>query len=71
MAGGNTFNHNKPDPKHLTDTIEIVGGNLKKTIMIGDSENDADAAKLAGIPMVLLKDGYTDRKTEQIYHNYL
>ena len=30
VAGGNTFNHNKPDPKHLTDTIEIIGGNLKK-----------------------------------------
>ncbi len=24
VAGGNTFNHNKPDPKHLTDTIEII-----------------------------------------------
>ena len=41
MAGGNTFNHNKPDPKHLTDTIEIIGGNLKKSIMIGDSETDS------------------------------
>ena len=30
VAGGNTFNHNKPDPKHLTDTIEIIGGNIKK-----------------------------------------
>ena len=31
VAGGNTFNHNKPDPKHLTDTIEIIGtkGNIK------------------------------------------
>jgi len=30
VAGGNTFNHNKPDPRHLTDTIEIIGGDKKK-----------------------------------------
>ena len=41
---GNTFNHNKPNPKHLTDTLEIIGGNIKKTIMIGDSETDSSAA---------------------------
>jgi phosphoglycolate phosphatase len=39
--------------------------------MIGDSENDADAAKLAGIPMILLENGYTNKKTEQIYHDHL
>ena len=39
--------------------------------MIGDSENDADAAKLAGIPMILLKDGYTEKKIDQIYHDHL
>ena len=39
--------------------------------MIGDSENDADAAKSAGIPMILVEDGYTDKKIEQIYHNHL
>ena len=39
--------------------------------MVGDSENDADAAKSAGIPMILVEDGYTDKKIEQIYHNYL
>ena len=39
--------------------------------MIGDSENDADAAKSAGIPMILLKNGYTDKSTNQIYHDHL
>ena len=39
--------------------------------MIGDSENDADAAKSAGIPMILLEEGYTDRKIDQIYHDHL
>jgi phosphoglycolate phosphatase len=71
VAGGNTFNYNKPDPKHLTDTIEIIGGNLKKTIMIGDSETDSGAAQAANIPFVLIEGGYTQKKVNQIYHNHL
>ena len=71
VAGGNTFNHNKPNPKHLTDTIEIIGGNVKKALMIGDSETDSLAAKAADIPFVLLEDGYTEKKTNEISHDHL
>ena len=71
VAGRNTFEYCKPDPRHLTSTIEIMNGDIKKSLMIGDSENDADAAKSAGIPMILLEDGYTDKKIEQIHHNHL
>ena len=71
VAGRNTFDYCKPDPRHLTSTIEIMNGNIKKSLMIGDSENDADAAKLAGIPMILLEDGYTEKKVEQIHHDHL
>ena len=71
VAGRNTFEYCKPDPRHITSMIEIMNGDIKKSLMIGDSENDADAAKSAGIPMILLENGYTDQKTEQIYHNHL
>ena len=71
VAGRNTFEYCKPDPRHLTNTIEIMSGDIKKSLMIGDSENDADAAKAAGIPMILLEDGYTDKKVEQIHHDHL
>ena len=71
VAGGDTFNHNKPDPRHLTDTIEIIGGNINKTIMIGDSETDSISAKAANIPFVLVKDGYTEKRSDQIYHDHL
>lgn len=71
VAGGNTFDVCKPNPKHITNMVEIMGGEIKKTIMIGDSENDADAAKAAGVPMILVEDGYTEKKIEQIYHNHL
>ena len=39
--------------------------------MIGDSETDANAAHNAGIPLILLEDGYTEKKTSEIYHNHL
>ena len=71
VAGRNTFEYCKPDPRHLTNTIEIMNGSIKKSLMIGDSENDAEAAKSAGIPMILLEEGYTNRKTDQIYHDHL
>ncbi len=71
VAGGNTFNYCKPDPRHITNMIEIMGGDIKKTLMIGDSENDADAAKAAGVPMILVEDGYTEKKINQIHHDHL
>ena len=39
--------------------------------MIGDSETDANAAKAAEIPIILLEDGYTEKNTTEIYHNHL
>tara|TARA_Y100000992_G_C21221095_1_gene470488 strand:- start:317 stop:1000 length:684 start_codon:yes stop_codon:yes gene_type:complete len=71
IAGSNTFDYCKPDPRHLTSVIEIVGGDIKKSLMIGDSENDANAAKESGIPIILLKNGYTEKNTNEIYHNHL
>jgi phosphoglycolate phosphatase len=71
IAGSNTFDYCKPDPRHLTNVIEILGGEIKRSIMIGDSETDANAGKNAGIPVILLEDGYTEKNTTEIYHNHL
>ena len=71
VAGHNTFDYCKPDPRHLTSVIEILNGDIKKSLMIGDSETDANAAKDAGIPVILLEDGYTEKKITEIYHNHL
>ena len=71
VAGSDTFDYCKPDPRHLTNVVEILDGDLNKTIMIGDSETDANAAKAAEIPVILLENGYTEKKTTEIYHNHL
>ena len=71
VAGSNTFDYCKPDARHLTNVIEIMNGNINKSLMIGDSETDADAAKSAGIPFILLENGYTEKKSNEIPHNHL
>ena len=71
VAGSDTFDYYKPDPRHLTNVVEILDGDIKRTIMIGDSENDANAAKAAEIPVILLENGYTEKNTTEIYHNHL
>ena len=71
VAGYNTFDYSKPDPRHLTSVVEILEGNLNRTLMIGDSETDAIAAKEAGIPLILLEDGYTEKNITEIHHNHL
>ena len=71
VAGSDTFDYCKPDPRHLINVVEILGGDVKKTIMIGDSETDANAAKAADMPIILLENGYTEKNTTEIYHNHL
>ena len=71
VAGSDTFDYCKPDPRHLTSVVEILHGDIKKSIMIGDSETDANAAKAAEIPIILLEDGYTEKNKDEIYHNHL
>jgi phosphoglycolate phosphatase len=71
VAGADTFEFNKPDPRHLTNVIEIIEGDLKKTIMVGDSEVDSNSAYNANLPFVLVKDGYTEKSEKEIKHDEL
>ena len=71
VAGSDTFDYCKPDPRHITSIIEILAGDIKKSLMIGDSETDANTAKMASIPVILLENGYTEKNTDEIYHNHL
>ena len=71
VAGSDTFDFNKPDARHLTNVVEILEGNLKKTIMVGDSEVDEMAAINAKVPFILITDGYTGKTPKEIKHNKL
>ncbi|MFL5129421.1 MAG: HAD family hydrolase, partial [Microvirga sp.] len=59
-CGRDTFPYFKPDPRHLTLTIERAGGSPARAVMIGDSRTDIVTAQNAGIPVIAVPFGYTD-----------
>lgn len=56
--GGDAFERKKPDPLPLLKTCEALGLPPARVLMVGDSENDARAARAAGCPVVLVRYGY-------------
>lgn len=56
--GGDAFERKKPDPLPLWRTCEALGSAPARTMMVGDSSNDARAARAAGCPVVLVTYGY-------------
>jgi phosphoglycolate phosphatase len=58
VFGGDAFERKKPDPLPLLKTCEALGTRPAATLMIGDSRNDAAAARAAGCPVVLVTYGY-------------
>ena len=58
VFGGDSFERKKPDPLPLLKTCECLGTSPARTLMIGDSSNDARAARAAGCPVLLVTYGY-------------
>lgn len=58
VFGGDAFERKKPDPLPLLKTCEALGTAPAHTLMVGDSANDAQAARAAGCPVVLVRYGY-------------
>jgi len=58
VFGGDAFERRKPDPLPLLKTCEALATVPAATLMIGDSANDAAAARAAGCPVLLVTYGY-------------
>jgi phosphoglycolate phosphatase len=50
----------KPDARHLIAAVDAVGGDLTRTVLVGDSATDVGAAKAAGAASLLVSFGYTE-----------
>lgn len=50
----------KPNAAHLIEAVEAVGGDLTRTVMVGDADTDAGAARAAGTSLILVDFGYTE-----------
>jgi phosphoglycolate phosphatase len=58
VFGGDSFERKKPDPLPLLKTCEALGTSPAQALMVGDSSNDAQAARAAGCDVVLVSYGY-------------
>jgi len=58
VFGGDSFARKKPDPLPLQKACEFLGTRPARTLMVGDSSNDARAARAAGCPVLLVTYGY-------------
>jgi phosphoglycolate phosphatase len=61
ICGQDTFGVQKPDPEMLRRTIRAAGGETQWAIMVGDSGTDIATARAAGVPIVAVDFGYSDR----------
>lgn len=67
VAGRDSFPFHKPDPRHLTMTIDAAGADPARAVMIGDSKTDIATAKAAGVPCICVPFGYTDVPIETLF----
>jgi phosphoglycolate phosphatase len=58
VFGGDSFERKKPDPLPLFKTCEAMDVTPAQALMVGDSTNDAQAARAAGCSVVLVRYGY-------------
>ena len=66
IIGADAVPISKPDPGHLIAAIQRASGSPTRAIMIGDSASDADAARAAGVPLILVSFGYTETPAREL-----
>lgn len=75
LLGADSLPVRKPDPAHVLETIARAGGAADQAVMIGDTENDRQAAANAGVPCALYAHGFStiplaDLAPEAIFDDY-
>jgi phosphoglycolate phosphatase len=61
ICGQDTFGIQKPDPEIFRRTVAAAGGAMKHAIMVGDSNTDICTARAAGVPVIAVDFGYSER----------
>ncbi|MDB5801916.1 MAG: Phosphoglycolate phosphatase [Rhodocyclales bacterium] len=60
VVSGDTVLQKKPEPEPLLHACEALGVSPAHVLMVGDSANDALAGRRAGIPVLLVRYGYSE-----------
>jgi phosphoglycolate phosphatase len=65
ICGQDTFGIQKPDPEILRRTIAAARGDVRRAVMVGDSATDISTARAAGVPVIAVDFGYSERPVRQ------
>jgi phosphoglycolate phosphatase len=60
VVAGDDCEHNKPAPDMLFKALKDLGCYASEAVMVGDSRNDALAARAAGVTAALVETGYNE-----------
>lgn len=66
IVGGDAVSHKKPAPDALLLALERLRIGVEGALMVGDSKADVGAARAAGLPVVLVRGGYTQVPVEDL-----
>lgn len=62
VIGGEDVKQHKPHPQGLFEAIEKLGCSPESVVYVGDSVVDAELAKRAGVPLIVVLSGVTPRE---------
>ena len=66
IGAGDSYPHKKPHPNHVRDLLAELGAVPKRAVMLGDHRNDVEAARGAGLPVILCSFGYSAEPLESL-----
>ncbi len=66
IVGGDTCERRKPHPEPLLYACAALEAPLAAALMVGDSSNDVEAARAAGIPVICVPYGYDEGRDPRL-----
>lgn len=66
ILGADTLTVRKPDPGHFLETVRGIGADPTRSVMLGDTRNDLETARAAGVPCVLMRFGFAAEPLDEL-----
>ncbi|MGB5556912.1 MAG: HAD-IA family hydrolase [Paracoccaceae bacterium] len=66
LVGADTLSVRKPDPAPMREAVARLGGDLSRSILVGDSPTDRETARAAGVRSLLVTFGPVGREVEAL-----
>ena len=57
LVGSDSIPFKKPHPEHYFESVRRCGGDIEKSLLVGDTITDYDTARAAGVPIILVDFG--------------